>query len=312
MVASRFKSWFDHTLARSHIQLKSVSVKPPPLCLTQINNQAEFARVMDNWANASGPNIDAQKLPLSGTFAVSGYCWVDSQRVQFWMDDQYRASRGSDSIQNWRERLVCGDCGLNNRVRAAIHILEAHVCPSKGDSIWLMEQVSPLYPALSRRFNNLIGSEFLSDEFVSGQSNSAGVRHEDATRSSFDGSSLDAILSFDVFEHVPDYLAAFREANRILRKGGTLLFTVPFLPAEQKTEVRARFDAGGNIEHLLPPQYHGDPVQPEKGVLCFYGFGWDVIDVLKSVGFSDAYTLWYGSSDYGYLGEPQMVLIAKK
>lgn len=286
--------------------------QPPPLRLTQIRDGNVFVQVMSNWSATSGPNTDPQAFPRSGTFPVPGYCWVCKKRTQFWMDDQYRAPQGSESIQNWRERLACSLCGLNNRVRAAIHIFEQHVGSCDGDAIWLMEQVSPLFAELSKRYNNLVGSEFLYYKFASGKCNSAGVRHEDATQSSFESNSLDAVLSFDVFEHVPDYPAAFREACRILRKGGTMLFTVPFLPAEITTQVRARVDSFGEIEHLLPPQYHGDPVQPERGVLCFYGFGWDTIDALKTAGFSDAYTLWYESSDYGYLGEPGMALIAKK
>ena len=40
--------------------------------------------------------------------------------------------------------------------------------------------------------------------------------------------SFDAILCTEVFEHLPDPLAALREFSRLLRPGGTLILTAPF------------------------------------------------------------------------------------
>jgi SAM-dependent methyltransferase len=43
-----------------------------------------------------------------------------------------------------------------------------------------------------------------------------------------DDESFDAILCSEVFEHIPDSIAAVREFSRILKPGGTLLITAPF------------------------------------------------------------------------------------
>ncbi|MBU5612544.1 class I SAM-dependent methyltransferase [Geomonas azotofigens] len=40
--------------------------------------------------------------------------------------------------------------------------------------------------------------------------------------------SFDAIMCVEVFEHLPDPLAALREFSRLLKKGGTLILTAPF------------------------------------------------------------------------------------
>jgi ubiquinone/menaquinone biosynthesis C-methylase UbiE len=40
--------------------------------------------------------------------------------------------------------------------------------------------------------------------------------------------SFDVILCTEVFEHIPEPVAAIKEFSRLLRKGGTLLLTAPF------------------------------------------------------------------------------------
>lgn len=40
--------------------------------------------------------------------------------------------------------------------------------------------------------------------------------------------SFDVVICTEVFEHIPDPLAALRELTRVLKKGGTLIVTAPF------------------------------------------------------------------------------------
>ncbi len=58
------------------------------------------------------------------------------------------------------------------------------------------------------------------------------VTNEDATALTFRADSFDAILSLSVIEHIPDDgdMAALKEMWRVLRPGGRLILTVPFLP----------------------------------------------------------------------------------
>ena len=57
----------------------------------------------------------------------------------------------------------------------------------------------------------------------------------------------------------------------------------------EATETLARMDADGRVEHLQPPEYHGDPLG--GGVLCFHHFGWDLLAAMREAGFSDAHAV---------------------
>lgn len=61
----------------------------------------------------------------------------------------------------------------------------------------------------------------------------------------------------------------------------------------RRTIVRAKMKADGSIEHLLPPELHDDPLSKE-GVLAFYNFGFDILDLTRQAGFVDAkLVVWY-------------------
>jgi hypothetical protein len=60
------------------------------------------------------------------------------------------------------------------------------------------------------------------------------------------------------------------------------------------------------VEHLEPPEYHGDPVNPEAGVLCFQHFGWRLLDDLREAGFRTAGARLVWSYPHGILGANQV------
>ena len=139
-----------------------------------------------------------------------------------------------------------------------------------------------------------------------------GIQNEDVINLSFDDLSFDRILSFDVLEHVPDPAKAFREIYRVLGNEGIFLFSVPFSADSQTDIVRATLLPDGTIEHHFPAEYHGNPVDPEGGALCFRYFGWGMLDQLRAIGFSRVRALAYWSENQGYLGKEQYLFIAHK
>jgi hypothetical protein len=238
--------------------------------------------------------------------SVKGTCYVCDCEVSF----DVNASTVRE-CKNWRETLACPRCSLINRWRGSIHLFEALARPHQADRIYLNEQLSPLYQAISARYPGCVGSEYFCDKVPGSEVETpAGVvRNEDVTRLTFADRSFETVLTFDVLEHVPDYKKALVEFYRVLVAGGQVLISVPF-NFTNETTIRAEIDEQGQIRHLMEPSYHGDPLSDE-GVLCFYEFGLDLLQELKNAGFQDAFAVCYASRQWGYF-ENQIMFVGRK
>ena len=118
-----------------------------------------------------------------------------------------------------------------------------------------------------RRSPGFSFSEFF-DGVEPGSLGPGGVRCEDIEDLTFDDETIDLVISQDVFEHVSDPDAGFRETQRVLRPGGRHVFTVPYDPALPVSLTRARRATDGSIEHVLPPVYHHDLHPPHGERSC--------------------------------------------
>jgi Methyltransferase domain len=245
-------------------------------------------------------------------YLFPGLCPACGLPSTFEIDRSYgaRFSQGIGHVPNWRERLVCTKCNLNARVRTSAALIRGLV-PETASRVWLAEQVTPLHRELLTRYPFLIGSEYLGPTAVSGSISEGGLRHEDCCASSFQTASLDAVCSFDVLEHVPNYRAALRDAVRVLRPGGLFIWTAPFDIDRYETLIRATVEQDGSVTHLEEPDFHGDPVNPEAGILCFQYFGWDILDEMRTAGFRDSmvYSTW--SMMHGLIGPEQRIFVGR-
>ncbi len=260
-------------------------------------------------------NIDNKlknKINNNSKFYIDGYSWTSQTNSKFLVDLLYSDGR---SI-NLRERLVCQKTSLNNRVRGCIHIFEKLFRPKLKDEIYLTEQSSLLAKWMSKKYPKLTTSEYLSDCSLYYKIRLAlkifpkKICHQDLTTLGFNKERFKFILSFDCFEHIPDYKQAFREINRTLKPDGKLLFSVPFDLNSKKNLIRACIE-NGNIKHLVEPEYHGDPVSM-KGCLSYYTFGWELLNDLREQGFNNVYILLYWSRKFCYLGGEQILICAEK
>ncbi|MCG2582835.1 class I SAM-dependent methyltransferase [Massilia sp. TS11] len=259
----------------------------------------EFQRHCELSATAYSEHIQSLEdvLPADDRpFTLRGYSCSAEKEVDFYCD--FNWGSGFPNM-NWRERVVCPITHLNNRMRAALHVFELFSNVYDSDSIYIMEQTTPMYSFLRNRYPNLIGSEYLGDVVPLGALDDRGLRNEDATRLTFSDNSLSTILSFDVLEHIYDYKSALKECLRALKPGGSFFFTAPFNPYSVENIERAVFDEQGQLKHLLAPEYHGNPLSSE-GVLCFRHYGWSLLRELRQIGFAEAKALVFFSSAMGY------------
>jgi SAM-dependent methyltransferase len=213
-------------------------------------------------------------------------------------------------MPQWRETLLSHGI-YNNRMRASMHLFEQILRPRKGDTIYITEQCSPLYAWLKKKYPNTIGSEYLDLKVALGSLDERGIRNESLTALSFPDQSMQFVLSFDCFEHFADYKAGLSECARVIAPGGSLLITVPFRRDSATNIVRAKDRDGGTIDYLLPPEYHGDPLRA-GGCLCYYHFGWELLDDMWAAGFRDPQACLYWSREFGYLGSEQILFCAHK
>jgi SAM-dependent methyltransferase len=240
-------------------------------------------------------------------FTVPGYSYTAGKQVDFLVDFQHAGNSGH---VNWRERVCCPETHFNNRMRATFHLFDLEMEPYPDSKIYITEQITPIYMYFKSKFPSTVGSEFLGDRIPFGECNSNGVRNETLCSLSFADQSFDTLVSLDVLEHIPNYVQALRECARVLRSGCRMMWSVPFAPSSRKNIVRAKIK-NGQIVHILPPEYHGDPLS-SAGVLCFQHFGWEMLDQVREAGFRDAYALCYHSSEFGYLGGEQFMFAAIK
>jgi hypothetical protein len=254
--------------------------------------------------------IEESLLIGGNEFSVPGYCYITSQYTEFAVKWDRNTTPGQRKMPNWRETLLSH--GLySNRMRASMHLFEEILRPRREDPIYITEQCSPLYAWLTKKYPNTIGSEYLGAKIDPGSINEHGVRNESLTALSFPDESMQFILSLDCFEHFADYKAGLRECAGVLKPGGSLLITVPFRRDSAQNIVRAKDREDGTVKHLLPPEYHGDPLRKE-GCLCYYHFGWELVDDMLEAGFRDPRACLYWSREFGYLGIEQILFYADK
>jgi len=96
--------------------------------------------------------------------------------------------------------------------------------------------------------------------------------------------SFDVVIASDVFEHVRNDADGYREIFRVLKRGGSLVLTVPY--DHEQAETIRRVDTSGKEDvPILEPEYHGGGGH----TLTYRNYGRDLLSLLRRVGFTVGY-----------------------
>ncbi|MDC8098324.1 class I SAM-dependent methyltransferase [Chryseobacterium rhizosphaerae] len=199
--------------------------------------------------------------------------------------------------ENLREDATCKKCNSNSRKRHLTEeILELinkknktsynslrKIKKDSGLKIYNVESNGALHHYL-KHINNYVCSEYFGPYEMYGKEQH-GILNVDLMNIPFDDNTFDLVVSTEVFEHIPNPYKAFSEVYRILKKGGAHVFTVPYYEDKENDEVRAFLDDNNEIVHLMKPEYHGDPIRSDEGILVYTVFAKEMHKKLEAIGF---------------------------
>jgi SAM-dependent methyltransferase len=187
--------------------------------------------------------------------ANPGYCHCCRSNVIFqirgeWLRDEY----------------ICTNCGSIPRQRHLQYILDRYysgwenlVIHESSSSNAYISQFAPFYSS----------SQYLP-EIPFGTQSESGVLSEDLESLTFADESIDIFITQDVFEHIFSPDKAAKEIARVLKPGGIHVFTAPKYEGLSRSYQRSLVNAAGEVEHIHPPEYHGNPVGDGKALVTWY------------------------------------------
>jgi len=209
---------------------------------------------------------------------------------------------------NWSQlRLAASFCPLCNKQRIFVRLANNEIgirclsCRATSVTLSLVDVLLDISPSLKskvvyelscrgalfkflRRRGKLVSCSEYFNDVASGAYKDA-VQCQDVQKLTYPDESFDICTSTEVFEHVPNDLKGFSEICRVLKPTGVFIFTVP-IDLNNITIERAALLPGDVIQHLLPAEYHGDPVRSNNRILAYRNYGIDILDRLTRAGFN--------------------------
>lgn len=234
--------------------------------------------------------ISALRHVLAGK-AYSGWCPVCDKSTFF------------IPLGSWyREDLKCLRCRSSARQRAVAHFIKTGI---DSEGVTRVLEVAPV-SHVAQRFREYFPFYEETNYFPGAELGAPirGYRNENLEALTYPDNHFDLVITQDVFEHVAHPKKAFEEIARVLRPGGRHVYTIPWYPAS-KTRTRA-YEIDGRIEHVLDPEYHGNPID-SAGSLVFTEFGEDLPHIVLEASGMRTRTIRDHKQEYGILGDSVIV-----
>jgi SAM-dependent methyltransferase len=209
-----------------------------------------------------------------------------------------------------REGMLCGNCASSSRLRAVMYWL-AKVTGNDGvplhgwarnRSVTILESSARgSYPGMLDDKFDYYATEYDPAKIAGGKQPR---QFADFQNLHYGDETFDVVIASDVFEHVRDDGAGYREIFRTLKPGGRLILTVPYTHTQPFT-IR-RIDTTGSEDVLLmEPEYHGGGGH----TLTYRNYGRDLLTLLGDTGFA----VMHAWTEIPALGiTPQSVIVAQK
>jgi SAM-dependent methyltransferase len=194
-------------------------------------------------------------------------------------------------LPNWREEVRCGcDDRLINRQRAVVHFVQA-----SGLLPWMRVLLFGTPGDADRRLESMVAKAFIVPRPSAPVERAHALPHLGLARS-----AVHLAVSQDYLQFVPPIGAVLSEICDALIDGGRFIFTVPFHFNEASTVPIPQAAMSFAVAPVM--EFRGVP----------HRFGWDLLDLLKDAGFSDAAAYLYWSEELGYMGSMNFIFRAIK
>lgn len=210
------------------------------------------------------------------------------------------------SKNSWlRDYYYCSNCHSVPRQRHIQYILDSNFLNWENLSI---HESSPSNNLISRYCTNYSSSQFLENIPYGEIEN--GVKCENLEDLTFSDNSFDLFITQDVFEHLNDPIKASSEIIRVLKPGGSHIFTVPKYSNISVSYPRIELD-NGTIKHIHEPMYHGNPVGDGRSLVT-WDYGLDFESLVHDWTNYDTQTFITKNWDLGIQGEFLEVFVTTK
>jgi len=189
-----------------------------------------------------------------------------------------------------REGTLCGNCAASSRHRLVIDVLGKVTrqsglplfrWPSNKGLHILESSARGSYPIMLADKFEYYATEYDPPKIAEGKKPQA---YADFQKLHYGDETFHVVVASDVFEHVRKDEEGYREIFRVLKKGGSLILTVPYDHNQAKTIQRVDTSGEKDID-ILEPEYHGGGGH----TLTYRNYGRDLLTLLRRIGYAVGY-----------------------